>query len=141
MAKGLRDKILRGDLGPGQPLRENAIALALKISRNTVREAVRLLEQSGLVKYEFNRGTVVIDPSVDDLMELYCARLALEVAAVSKPAIGGHRPSPRDVRASSGGGRSWQCPRNSLSGSGLSCCAGHVAKQQSDQCVLRTVGA
>jgi len=86
VAKGLRDKILRGDLGPGQPLRENAIALALKISRNTVREAVRLLEQSGLVKYEFNRGTVVIDPSVDDLMELYRARLALEVAAVSRPA-------------------------------------------------------
>jgi DNA-binding GntR family transcriptional regulator len=83
VANGIRIKILRGELKPGEPLRENAIASDLNISRNTVREAARLLEKSGLVKYEFNRGTVVIQPSLEDLVELYRARVALEVAAAS----------------------------------------------------------
>lgn len=89
VAKGLADKIMLGELGAGEPLRENAVALDLKISRNTVREAVRLLEQSGLVRYEFNRGTVIAEPSVEALGELYDARLALEVAAVSAPISAG----------------------------------------------------
>jgi DNA-binding GntR family transcriptional regulator len=87
VAHGLADKIMHGELKAGEPLREAAIASALAISRNTVREAVRLLEKSGLVSYEFNRGTVVKEPSSADVSELYRARLALEVAAVSSASL------------------------------------------------------
>lgn len=83
VADGLSLKITRGEIKAGAPLRENAIASSLHISRNTVREAIRILEQSGLVKHELHRGTVVIEPSITELAELYHARMRLEVAAVS----------------------------------------------------------
>lgn len=83
VARGLTEKIMRGEVEAGEPLRESAMAASLGISRNTVREAIRLLEQSGLVRHELHRGTVVIEPSVDDLIELYHTRMRLEVAAVT----------------------------------------------------------
>ena len=81
VASGLMGKIMRGEIRSGDPLRESAIATALGVSRNSVREAVRLLERSSLVTYEFNRGAVVRDPTTADVMELYRARGVLEVAA------------------------------------------------------------
>lgn len=83
VAAGLGLKITRGEIKAGAPLRENAIASSLNISRNTVREAIRILEHSGLVKHELHRGTVVIEPSITELAELYHTRMRLEVAAVS----------------------------------------------------------
>ncbi|GAA1787252.1 GntR family transcriptional regulator [Planosporangium flavigriseum] len=93
VASGLSDMIMSGALTAGAPLRESAIAASLGISRNTVREAVRILEQGGLVRHEMHRGAVVIEPSVDELDELYQARLRLEVAAVR------HAHAPERVRA------------------------------------------
>ena len=74
--------IMSGEMEAGSKVKESVIASAMGVSRNTVREAVRLLEQGGLVRHEMYRGTVVIDPSADELRELYAARMALEVAAV-----------------------------------------------------------
>jgi DNA-binding GntR family transcriptional regulator len=85
VASGLTEMIMLGELAAGLPLRESVVAANLGISRNTVREAVRLLEQSGLVRHELHRGTVVVNPSLADVEELYHARLRLEVAAVSGP--------------------------------------------------------
>jgi DNA-binding GntR family transcriptional regulator len=82
VADAMTDLILRGEIKSGEHLRENALVTSLGVSRNTVREAVRLLEQSGLVHHEFNYGAVVIKPSIDDLTDLYRVRLHLEVAAV-----------------------------------------------------------
>lgn len=81
IARGLTRLVLSGELPPGRPLRESVIASELRVSRNTVREAVRLLERSGLVRYEINRGAVVREPSEADLHDLYQARLAIEVGA------------------------------------------------------------
>lgn len=81
VAAGLTDKIMRGELRPGDPIRESVVATALGVSRNTVREAMRLLEQGSLIRYEFNRGAVVKQPSSDEVRELYCARRILEVSA------------------------------------------------------------
>jgi DNA-binding GntR family transcriptional regulator len=78
--------ILDGELKPGSPLRENALATSLGISRNTVREAVLLLEQSRLIRHEMHRGAVVAEPTEDALVNLYDARRGLEVGAVSLPA-------------------------------------------------------
>lgn len=89
VADGLAGKIMRGELRPGEPIRESVIATTLGVSRNTVRESMRLLEQSSLITYEFNRGAVVKEPSRQELRELYHARHLLEVAAVRT-----HTPHP-----------------------------------------------
>ncbi|MDJ0323967.1 GntR family transcriptional regulator [Cryobacterium sp. PH31-AA6] len=78
--------ILNGDLKPGTPLRENAIATTLGVSRNTVREAVLLLGQSRLIRHEMHHGSIVAEPTKDALINLYDARRGLEVGAVSLPA-------------------------------------------------------
>lgn len=85
VADGLSDAIMRGELAPGAPIKESAIAASLGISRNTVREAVRVLESGGLVRHTMHHGATVVDPSQDDLAELYRARMALELAAASVP--------------------------------------------------------
>lgn len=91
VADGLTAMILEGRVAPGTPIKESVIATELGVSRNTVREAVRILELGGLVRHEMHRGAVVIAPSAADLAELYRARLHLEVAAArqewSEPAL------------------------------------------------------
>jgi DNA-binding GntR family transcriptional regulator len=85
VADGLSDAIMRGEMPPGAPIRESAIAASLGISRNTVREAVRMLEAGGLVRHTMHHGAAVVDPSQEDLDELYRARIALELSAASLP--------------------------------------------------------
>jgi DNA-binding GntR family transcriptional regulator len=85
VAEGLADAIMRGELAPGSPIKESALASSLGISRNTVREAVRILDVGGMVRYTLHHGFAVVDPSQDDLLELYRARLALEISAVRVP--------------------------------------------------------
>ena len=84
VADGLSERILAGAFPPGDRLRESAIAAELKVARNTVREAVRILELSGLVRYEVNRGAVVIAPTAQNVDAVYTARERLETAAVSR---------------------------------------------------------
>ncbi|WP_129784059.1 GntR family transcriptional regulator [Promicromonospora panici] len=86
LAAGLASRIVAGAFAPGDRLRESAIATELGVARNTVREAVRILEQSGLVHYEVNRGAVVISPTPEKVNALYTAREVLETAAVARPA-------------------------------------------------------
>lgn len=74
--------IVSGTLRAGEPLRETQLAGKLGISRNSLREGIRLLEQSRLVKYEMHRGAVVSNPSLDDLNDVYRTRMHLELAAV-----------------------------------------------------------
>jgi DNA-binding GntR family transcriptional regulator len=63
------------------------------VARNTIREAVRILELGGLVRYEVNRGAVVISPTPEKVEALYTARDRLETAAV------GRTPSPGQLAA------------------------------------------
>ena len=83
VAELLTTQILEGVLGAGVRLRESALAAQLGISRNSVREGIRLLEQSRLVRYEMHRGAVVATPSVDELDDLYVTRKRLEGAAAA----------------------------------------------------------
>src|SRR5439155_1032253 len=49
VATVVRDRIVTGALPPGTPLRETALATELGVSRNTLREGLRLLVAQGLV--------------------------------------------------------------------------------------------
>ncbi|MFS8100950.1 GntR family transcriptional regulator [Lentzea alba] len=93
LADGLSERILAGAFGPGDRLRESAIAAELGVARNTIREAVRILELTGLVRYEVNRGAVVIAPTPEIVEALYTARERLETAAVART------PRPEQLEA------------------------------------------
>jgi DNA-binding GntR family transcriptional regulator len=93
VADALSERILAGAFPPGDRLRESAIATELGVARNTVREAVRILELSGLVRYEVNRGAVVISPTPETVEALYTARERLETAAVART------PTPAQLAA------------------------------------------
>ncbi|WP_439662690.1 GntR family transcriptional regulator [Lentzea sp. HUAS TT2] len=84
LADGLSERIMAGAFGPGDRLRESAIAAELGVARNTIREAVRILELTGLVRYEVNRGAVVIAPTPEKIEALYTARERLETAALAR---------------------------------------------------------
>jgi DNA-binding GntR family transcriptional regulator len=87
IANELIAMILRGEYRPGQAIKESPLAASLGVSRNTVREAVRVLEQSGLVRYEMHHGGVVCEPSPDEVRELYDVRLLLEPAGIARAAL------------------------------------------------------
>src|SRR6478735_12403909 len=100
LAAGLASRIVAGAFAPGERLRESAIAAERGVSRNTVREAVRILELSGLVRHEVNRGAVVISPTPENVEALYAARERLETAAVARPASAGQIDALKIGRAS-----------------------------------------
>jgi DNA-binding GntR family transcriptional regulator len=81
-ADALRAEILRGRVPPGTPLREATVSEDLQISRNTLREAFRLLIHERLLVYEVDRGVSVRVLSPADVADIYAVRLALECAGV-----------------------------------------------------------
>jgi len=78
----LRGAILSGRLSPGSELRESIVASQMQISRAPVREALRLLEESGLVDKTPNRPYRVAEFAEADLVDLANMRIALEELAV-----------------------------------------------------------
>jgi DNA-binding GntR family transcriptional regulator len=81
-AEAVRQAILSGRIPPGTPLREAALAAELGVSRNTIREAARILGGEGLVRHQMNRGIAVADITRRDVSDIYAARAALEMAGL-----------------------------------------------------------
>lgn len=81
LAGVLREDILAGRLTPGTPLPETTVGARFAVSRSTVREALRLLDQRGLVRIERHRGAAVTALTPAALEDLRRARRALEGAA------------------------------------------------------------
>ncbi|GAA1764236.1 GntR family transcriptional regulator [Kocuria aegyptia] len=78
----LRTQILRGGLPPGTRLMDRALALQHGVSRNSVREALRLLESDGLVVSALNAGSSVRVLTPSDVADIYAARRVLEIGGV-----------------------------------------------------------
>jgi DNA-binding GntR family transcriptional regulator len=74
----LLSRVMSGEYPPGSRLVETRIAQELGVSQAPVREALRDLEQLGCVEYEPFRGSSVRALSVEDLLEAYPVRAALE---------------------------------------------------------------
>jgi DNA-binding GntR family transcriptional regulator len=74
----IRKKILAGDLQPGQRLFEERLTKELDISRPPLREALRLLENEGLVTTRPRRGAFVTALTNDDVFEILTLRSTLE---------------------------------------------------------------
>lgn len=84
LAAALRERIIKGVYLPGERLAEEAIVKSLKVSRNSLREAFRLLTHERLLVHELNRGVFVRKLTVDDVVDLYRVRKLVECAAVRK---------------------------------------------------------
>ena len=78
----LRARIVSGRLRGGERLLPNELAADLGISPTPVKEACLKLEADGLVVNSSRRGMVVRDFTVEDVEELYAARMLLEKGAV-----------------------------------------------------------
>src|SRR5271166_369584 len=90
----LRQRILEGEFRPGTQLQELPLASSLGVSRNTMREAIRILSLEGLLLRSLHRGAAVSQLSLRDVQEIYQMRRMLELPAV----FAARRPDPSLVQ-------------------------------------------
>ena len=70
--------ILVGEYAPGTKLIEATLATKMGVSRGPVREAFRMLDEAGLVRTEKNRGVFVRDIPMDEAVEIFDLRAAMD---------------------------------------------------------------
>jgi len=78
----LREAIINGQLRPGERLPIEDLAVILDMSPMPIREAIRHLDAVGLAENVPHRGARVTETSLEDLREVYEARITLEPLAV-----------------------------------------------------------
>src|SRR4051812_45596802 len=82
VAAALRERITQGLFRPGVRLSEERIGGALGVSRNTLREAFRLLTHERLLVHRLNRGTFVRVLDSADIADIYHVRRLVECTAL-----------------------------------------------------------
>lgn len=82
IAAHLRESILRGELRPGDRIRQEDVAERLGASRLPVREALRILEAEGLTEHETHKGARVPRLSQHEVEMTYRMRERLEPLAL-----------------------------------------------------------
>lgn len=80
----LRRALFDGELDPGTPLREVALAESLGVARSTVREALGMLVAEGLADRVPNKGTAVHELGTEEIHDVCQARSVLETAGVRR---------------------------------------------------------
>src|SRR5690606_26202036 len=83
----VRDMILSGVIKPDVPIRQDALAGDLNVSKIPLREALVRLEQDGLVVSHANRGFFVRGMSAAEAEEIYELRLNLEPEATAHASV------------------------------------------------------
>ncbi len=84
IADVVRDRILKGEYEIGEKIRENQIAIELRVSRTPIREAFKLLENEGLIDYIPNRGCFAKGFTRQDVDDIYAVRAALEKLVIER---------------------------------------------------------
>lgn len=79
----IKSKILSGEIKPGEKINEIELSQELGTSRGPIREALRQLEQEGLVSYAANKGCTVTKLTVEEMYEMSLIRADLEMLAVN----------------------------------------------------------
>lgn len=91
----IKAAILSGELQPGEPLVETALAEWCGVSRTPIREALRRLQQDGLID-RTARGMAVRERSPEEILDIYDTRLVLEAMAGR---VAADRRTAYDLRA------------------------------------------
>ena len=86
IANIIRERILKGEYGIGEKIKENMIATELRVSRTPIREAFKILEDENLIEYIPNRGCFAKGFTPDDIDDIFALRKALERIAVERTA-------------------------------------------------------
>lgn len=84
LADSIRSRLIAGELRPGQRLSEATLSSDLDVSRNSLREAFRLLTKEGLLRHEPNRGVFVATPSMASIIDIYRVRRMIECRALEQ---------------------------------------------------------
>jgi DNA-binding GntR family transcriptional regulator len=84
LADALRERIMGGELSPGQRLIERDLVERYEVARGTVRAALRRLEHEGLVTVETHRGAFVRQLDKQALSDLFELRTALELESAHR---------------------------------------------------------
>lgn len=93
--RALADDIVTGRLPPGMRLEEMALAERYGVSRTPVREAVRQLAATGLVRLRLRKGAVVADTDEEELGQLFEALGLIEATCAE---LAARRMSPAERR-------------------------------------------
>lgn len=90
----LRQRIINGAYRPGERLTEDRLAEDFGVSRNPVREALRVVEAEGFVLLLPRRGAVVASPDATTIADMFAVRERLETLAAR---LAAQRATPADV--------------------------------------------
>lgn len=77
IADHVGNAIINGEYQNGERIREQELATLYNVSRGPVREAIRVLEQRGLVNFFPRRGAYVVGVTLDTIVELFNTRAVL----------------------------------------------------------------
>ncbi|MGK7376934.1 GntR family transcriptional regulator [Planococcus sp. 1R117A] len=78
----IKAMIFEGKFKPGDRIVENQLAKEFNVSKSPVREAIRMLEQEGLIVTDEKSRMIVYQPTLKDVEEIYFCRKALESFAI-----------------------------------------------------------
>ena len=84
VAENIREAVFRGTLKQGERLQEVELSRTYNVSRGTVREALRLLQDEGMVRILPHRGAFVAKLTPRTIEETYSLRILLECYAVEQ---------------------------------------------------------
>ncbi len=94
----LRSAIIQGDIKVGSKISEPELARAYGVSRSTVRETLGRLESAYLVVRKANAGARVVTLSIEELLEIYQVREAMEGMACRLAAANMSRAEIEDLQ-------------------------------------------
>ena len=78
----IKAMIFEGKFKPGERIVENQLAKEFNVSKSPIREAIRMLEQDGLIIMDEKSRMIVYQPTLKDVEEIYFCRKALESFAI-----------------------------------------------------------
>ncbi len=84
LAASLRRRIVRWHYTPGTYILETDICKEFNVSRSPAREALKMLSATGFLENAGRRGYRVVQPDAKGALQLYEARLAIEIFAVQR---------------------------------------------------------
>ena len=77
IADDVSHAIVNGDYHGGERIREQELATLYGVSRGPVREAIRTLQERGLVNFFPRRGAYVVEITLDTIVEVFNVRAVL----------------------------------------------------------------
>jgi DNA-binding GntR family transcriptional regulator len=95
----LRDRICLLQYPPGTRLSEEELAEEFAVSRTPVRRVLTRLESEGMVEIVHGVGTIVTDPNLEQVAQVYHLRLELAVLAGKLSPIPRTEPDLERIRA------------------------------------------